>query len=764
MEYALSSQDYVDQFIPLIRSELLTNNSLTDLIEKLETISTEKNLELQKLSYDSIDDITQSIGVIENIINSSNYIAKEVVVINRSINKSSKLLLDDKIKLQNLNQSNIKILDTNDKINSCLEILGLTNKIIELIKNENFYKALISLKNLSNYSNVDNFEFINRFFQSIPNFEILIIDETFNQLNKWLNLNIEKNLSEFGELLFNNFININDNWIEKQEKSAYLINYKVNSSVEISFRSRELKFFNPLNSLNIDLKPLYHSMLVFNELNQLNKLKEYLNNDIVRRIDHLFIPIKESLNKSGLFSSIESLKINLYSITSFSIIDKLINEFTNYQLRSLDDINLTFSTIQNKFLPILTNYIDACKFEFDDLLEINEIFGIYYQILSNYNFNCNSVYKLMIKIFNKFLSKNIEVFKKQYTYNSLNDNSQSLIIHTNEELKEVQDSLFSFNNSSPLPIHLPYSRNFIDTYRLIKTFINQIYSFINKYYVSDNNLNYLINKSIDDILTNIILKDLDDKIKSTYKEVVSQNLINLDYYLLTIKEIEEYLNAKNSNKNSAISLTLSINEFKKTRRSAIESMFNLIDIKIHSLFEMLDFDWDSSELKTQPDTSIIDLIEFLQDSFKLNFSHLPDSIKSLLLLKIFDKISKFLIDSIMEVHKISSESVSNFAIDLNFIENSISNFQSLNNEPLKELFIKLKQILNLLNDGNLDNYKVSEIRLRKFNKVEPDEAVSLVKKLNMEEKDTSLSTIETSQDDVRSIFGGLKRSGTLFKK
>jgi hypothetical protein len=792
IEYALSSQEYLNQFIPLIKSELLNKNSLDDLINKLTDIAIEKDLELQDISYSSMDDITNSVKVIDNIINSSNDISKQISIINKTINKSGKLLLDEKKKVINLKRTKQRIDETNIKLNSCLEILNLTNKILNLIKTENFYKALISLRLLSNnyLQNLNYFPFINKFFDAIPNFKLLIIDETFNQLNRWLNLNIEKNLTEFGELIFNNFIEINMDWFEKQSNNIGLINYKVNSPVEISFRSRKYKSFNPLLNLNIDLQPLYHSILVFDELNQINDLKEYLTNDIIRRIDHLFMPIRDSINKLNVFPSNESLKINLYSICSFSIIDKIINEKTNYQLRSLDDINLTFNSIQNKLLPILSNHIDYYEFDIDELIEINDIIGLYYQILSYYNFNCELIYKLLLKIFNKFTLKLVERFKKSYLQISLIDNSSSLTINSLKEFTQVSNDVFYiFNVINPeFPMNVPFSSIYIDTCKLLKNFINELYLFISKYYISDNNLVIsTISKSIDDILINIILKDLDDKIRSTYKEVVSQNLINLDFYSSSIYEIEKYLNySKDENlmrsRNFANLIKLkSIDEFKKTRRLAIESMFNMIDIKVHSLFDMVDFDWSSNEVKTSPNTSLIDLIEFLQDSFKLNFSHLPESIKSLLLLKTLDKIAKFLNDSIMETDLLTEFSIKNFQIDIQYIENSIPKFFdsniNLNDsslEPLKNLFIKLQQIINLLIEGNLENYKNSDVRLRKFNKIEPEEAVKLLNKLqssnslNNDEDDETFenetsSTVDASQDDVKSIFG-LKRSGTLFKK
>ena len=790
IEYALGSQEYIDQFIPIIKTELLNNDSLDKLIDKLQLLNDDKELELQDISFNSIDNITKSIEIINNIVKSSDQINNQLVITSKNISKSGKNLLEERKKILNINQIKDRINDINIKIDLCLDVLNTTNKILELVKSKDFYRSLILLKSLNNNNNLNelkNFEFINKFYNAIPSFELLIIDETFNQLNRWLNLNIEKNFTEFGELLFENFQLINDSWFEIQINNKSLLNYKVNSSVEKSFRIDELRTFNPLDKLNINLQPLLHSILVFKELNQLKILKDYLSNDIIRRIDHLFIPIKDSITKLNVFPSNESLKLNIYSIISFTIIDKLINEKINYQLRSIDEINETFNLILKKFSPILNNHIEFYSFEIDELIEINEIIGIYYQILLSNNFlNCQIIYEKLMIIFDKYLNKLVEKFKKDYIKISMNDNLQPIIISTEEEFNQLEKDTFYLgdisnnNNIKNFPLTIPISSSYLKTNKLLNQFINDIYEFISKYYIHDNNLIInKISKSIDYILTKIILIDLDDKIKSTYKEVVSQNLINLDYYLISIEKIENYLNFNEDNLNilrfrnfTNLIKFQSINEFKRSRKSAIESMFNMIDLKIFSLFDMVEFNWNSNEFNNQPNTNLIDLIGFLLDSFKLNFSHLPISIKSLLLLKIFDKISKFLNDSINESYKITNNSIKNFKIDVEYVQNSINLFfeneNNVNIEPLKNLFNKLNQITDLLIDGNLEYYKNDEIRIRKFNKIEPEEAIYLLNKLKDDENNNEIEQQEESidgndDDDTISIFG-LKRSTTFFKK
>ncbi|GME84474.1 unnamed protein product [Ambrosiozyma monospora] len=78
IELSLTSDDYVDQFLPLIKSELSNKNSLTDLINKLEENSREKEIKLEDVSLESIDDLESSLSTIKRIAETSKDISGQV--------------------------------------------------------------------------------------------------------------------------------------------------------------------------------------------------------------------------------------------------------------------------------------------------------------------------------------------------------------------------------------------------------------------------------------------------------------------------------------------------------------------------------------------------------------------------------------------------------------------------------------------------------------------------------------------------------------
>lgn len=72
-------------------------------------------------------------------------------------------------------------------------------------------------------------------------------------------------------------------------------------------------------------------------------------------------------------------------------------------------------------------------------------------------------------------------------------------------------------------------------------------------------------------------------------------------------------------------------QFKEIRRRAEAGMFSMVDGKVEMLFEMVDFDWNSSSKNDEPSIGIKDMGLYLENMFKLDFSHLPYSMRTLLL-------------------------------------------------------------------------------------------------------------------------------------
>ncbi|ODV87068.1 hypothetical protein CANARDRAFT_26501 [[Candida] arabinofermentans NRRL YB-2248] len=797
IQYALGSDDYLDKFVPILKAELLSKKSLDGLIRDLNDISKNKEETLEGISFNSVDDLANSMDTISNIVQSSSDLSQEIMSINSELSKTGIELTEKKRLALDYKRLYNKINETEATINSCLDMLDKMNKVLDLVEAKEFYKALMNLNLLSrsHIENIENFEFTKRIYNSIPAIKNVIIDETLNQLIRWFNISLEKNLTTIGELLFENFNTINQVWSDKQLEDLNLIRFKINSPIEKTLRLEEFKFFDPLRNdeVQIDLDPIYHSILVFQSINEFDRLKDDFSNELLRKRDRLIYPIKDALasNNLDLFANNDSLKVVIFSLTAFFVADRLITAKTEYLLRSKKQSDDLFESVISKFIPILRRHIEKNKHDGQKLKELNNIIGLFIQVLENYDFNIDPLYQQLMYLFELYVETSIDTFKNDYLSLAAEENPQPLTVQNESQLKTIQSCCFYVfrTNKVTFPITFPFSVIYAATCSSLRDFIRNIYEFLSLYYNhKTSTLLRIIGNSVDQVLIGTILKDLDQKINSEYKEIVAQNLINLEFFSNSVIEIEKYLNfssdpliLKLRSPSSLIKLRTEA-EFRRVRTKAEEGMFELVDSKTGMLFEMLEFDWESKEVNDEPSIGIKDMSLFLKNIFMLDFSHLPYSIKSLLLIRTFDKLVTFLKTSIFQAQFITAESVKNFEIDINYIETIIPsltqesrderqlvNENESSNLTLETIFSGLKQIIELLKEGNLEGYKEDKGRMRKYNSIRPEEAIELVQKLEdyqnlMREMEINEATERSNGDGIddeptRTLFS-IKRAST----
>lgn len=78
-------------------------------------------------------------------------------------------------------------------------------------------------------------------------------------------------------------------------------------------------------------------------------------------------------------------------------------------------------------------------------------------------------------------------------------------------------------------------------------------------------------------------------------------------------------------------------------------------------------------------------------------------------------------------------------------EKSIEEHSIPTSVSLQSTFIELRQLINLLKSGTLDEFKEQSIRMRKYDRIKPEDAISAIHKLEREPE------IEKSQTNCNKI-------------
>ncbi|KAI0462808.1 hypothetical protein LJB42_003610 [Komagataella kurtzmanii] len=787
--HSLSSDDYIENIGPIIRTAI-KNNGLDNLIETLQETVCDKEQQLQEVSVKGSSDIKLAVGSIIEVKKISDDLRYKVLEINDDLESTGKVLNEkNKVSIKYKKLYN-KINETIFVLKSCLQILELTNKIIDLIGKKSFYHALKNLQDLVNIhlNEIETFEFTKKIISSVPTLHKMIKEDCFSFVKKWLG-NLERHFHTIGDDCFQQLQALNSYWAETRSQNPILAQYSINSPIELSVRPDKFKTFDPFSLNNITLDSVYDSMMVYDTINELDELKEQFKKEWLIKKDRLVYPMYNSNPSQEMFLDRNQLRDFIYSLIGLLVCDRLIGVKTHFKLRSSNESREMFVTICKRLVPILKKHVDEKITTLDDIIFFKKLICCSIQILEQCDYPIENLYSILLCILQRYMKIITNSFKIELVKNMNADDSMPLVVKDMESYKSI--SIISWYRHTPsnnrFPKQLPFSSIYPMTCLQIQNLIKEVNEFIDDFYsYQGREILQITIETIDSVLNNIVIKNLRHKIESTIKEVIAQNLINLEFFSTSVREIENLLSYSSESRSiDSIHLT-AYDNFLATRKLAEDKLFEMVDTKVEDLLDFVDYNWRTKEQNPEPNIFIKDIGQFLQMMFTSTFSNLPRTVKSLLLLRTFDLLSSYFLDFLKRSSLFTKEAIYNFDMDITYIESIINELNGQNqNQPadedeeksieehsiptsvsLQSTFIELRQLINLLKSGTLDEFREQSIRMRTYDRIKPEDAISAIHKLERE-PEIGEEANELQQDSaIASISGSgrFARFGYKFKK
>lgn len=807
---SLNSEDYLESLAPIIKDSL-RSNGLSQLITKLNEIVQDKDEELNTLSLNSTRDIDTSIDGIDSIHIESDDLNKALLRINSSLNKSVFELILKKKLLIKFKEVSSKIGETNNTLNLCLQVLEITNKSHELIKQNKYFSALKLIDELTglHLPKVKDFSFAMKIYDSIPLLRKMIQDESFENLGKWLSINLERKLLAIGEGGFEGIYVLQDDWERRRSESGttgsnlVFLPYKVNLPIEIA--SRDPKFNYDIfedESLQISLTILYDVILVYQTLNEEELLIKLYNKEWMKKYNRIIYPItsttaahntSKSNNNNNLPTfTIASLEEYLKKIAAFFIMDIQINRTTKYQLRTETSSHDLWESYSVKLKPVLFNHLQLTRsnpnFHIDDIIIFKDLIGNFMQVMENSGYKITDLYDVLMVTFREYYAPElIDQFRLEFLESIQSDHYMPLIVQDRQDYDNVMKicwykagSPFAPNFVKLMPISFPFSEDYVHYCLGIRSLLEDIITFISKYYGYELNqlneiiLNDIFEKVLGEVKGKGIGLDLKDFISrnENNKEIISQSYTNLEYYLYSLYELGKLLNRR-LRQHTGVGVGLqsltnaqpqnqqqiqaagveqggpvlkAVATFTAIRKFAENTIFKMVDSKIRELLDMVEYDdWMPQHRNLEPNYSIKDFALFLDNLFTSIFHSLPLSFRTLGLFRSYDFVAEHFLNILKDVPRYNRTAIENFDLDINHLEESMSKLYSEELEmpedlgadesaggavALQSTFTELRQCIDLLLLENYDDFiKNLTNRMRKFDRVKYEDGVQLISKI-----------------------------------
>jgi len=192
-------------------------------MDELDRFSSERESEIERLCNNNHQDFVSSVNQLLNIRKGTVDLTEEILKLNQSIQKSTDKLVEQKKALVDSRDVRQNIDEATQALRLCLEVLGLANRVGDLLKQKKHYAALRTLDELQNVhlKEVMQYDVADMIQKSVPAMQGMVKEAVMTDLNSWL-YRVRESSVLLGQVAFDQTELRRRRQKERIEKSPYL--------------------------------------------------------------------------------------------------------------------------------------------------------------------------------------------------------------------------------------------------------------------------------------------------------------------------------------------------------------------------------------------------------------------------------------------------------------------------------------------------------------------------------------------------------------
>ncbi|XP_025210039.1 exocyst complex component 6B isoform X10 [Macaca mulatta] len=681
-------------------------------MEKLETRIRNHDREIEKMCNFHYQGFVDSITELLKVRGEAQKLKNQVTDTNRKLQHEGKELVIamEELKQCRLQQRNISA--TVDKLMLCLPVLEMYSKLRDQMKTKRHYPALKTLEHLEHtyLPQVSHYRFCKVMVDNIPKLREEIKDVSMSDLKDFLE-SIRKHSDKIGETAMKQAQQQRnlDNIVlqqprigskRKSKKDAYIIfDTEIESTspkseqdsgildVEDEEDDEEVPGAQDL----VDFSPVYRCLHIYSVLGARETFENYYRKQRRKQARLVLQP------PSNMHETLDGYRKYFNQIVGFFVVEDHILH-TTQGLVNRAYIDELWEMALSKTIAALRTHSSYCS-DPNLVLDLKNLIVLFADTLQVYGFPVNQLFDMLLEIRDQYsetlLKKWAGIFR-----NILDSDNYSPIPVTSEEMYKKVVGQFPFQDieleKQPFPKKFPFSEFVPKVYNQIKEFIYACLKFSEDLHLSSTEIDDMIRKSTNLLLTRTLSNSL-------------QNVI----------------------KRKNIGLT------EDARHAAEEEIYTNLNQKIDQFLQLADYDWMTGDLGNKASDYLVDLIAFLRSTFAV-FTHLPGKVAQTACMSACKHLATSLMQLLLEaeVRQLTLGALQQFNLDVRECEQfarsgPVPGFQE---DTLQLAFIDLRQLLDLFIQWDWSTYLADYGQPNcKYLRVNPVTALTLLEKM----KDTS---------------------------
>ncbi|KAH9931767.1 rsec15 [Amylocystis lapponica] len=718
-----SSSENLEQLGPIIK-QIHTSRQHETYLRTVQALIESRDAEIETICGDNYQEFISSVSTLFSIKSYTTNLRETITTLDANVDQVGRGLVEKKKALLQSKKTAANLDEAIDTLQACLRVLDVVNRVGEMIKEGKYWSALRSLEDIESMppTSLSQTPLFQHLLSSLPSLRGQIKDAVTASMKQWL-LDIRNISAQVGQVALDAMELRTRRWRSRREKDPMLKLSRVGSAVEVA--TNEKTEYNVLDNdqLRVDFKPLYECIHIYSALDSLDEIRRSYQADRKAQSD-LILP--EPLPFSSLASVIQEI------VGFFIIENHVLNTTGSFRSeREVEDLwDALVKRVGNAVENTLTNVVDP-----DAYLKVKEGLLAFVMTLEAFSYSTNDLHSYILVLFEKYVSILERKFGKRFETIVSQDDCLPMYVEKASERDSVLDTVWLSRDErdtlakSALPLSLPWSQSFYLCCQdaSIRNFVQNFYQFIEGVSQHHRNIDDLLSKSLDNILSTYISESITKRAQGTSNlSQIAQIITNLEHFEVACAELERSLtNIRSSQRGGTIRVKAAA-AFSATLSRALTRVTASITSKLDDFFELAEYDWTPATRDSSPSMYLYELVNWLTtvvDSLVVKDAYKQEAYRGAV-----DYIANCLMDFLVgrNVPMINENGVANIVLDLDFLEDE---FKRNGQTHLNTSFVELRSMTSIVMNDRVQDYLVPAIRQSSYAAVRAKRLQALLEKL-----------------------------------
>ncbi|KAJ8332159.1 hypothetical protein SKAU_G00428390 [Synaphobranchus kaupii] len=658
-------------------------------MDKLEGRIRNHDREIEKMCNHHFQGFVDSITELLKVRGEAQKLKSQVTETNQRLQCDGKELVVtmEELKLCRLQQRNIAT--SIDKLTHCLPVLEMYSRLQEQMRAKRYYPALRTLEQLEQtcLPQAGQYRFCSIMAENIPRLRTQIRDVSMSELKDFLE-SIRKHSEKIGETAMKQaqLQRSLDSTLPHQQRvgSGRRAKKEVGPGTELDGQGS-----SPLSEQDsgildvedeeddevpgaqdlVDFSPVYRCLHIYTGLGARDTFESYYRKQRRKQARLVLQP------HSNMHETLEGYRRYFNQIVGFFVVEDHVLH-TTQGLVNRAYVEELWELALSKTIAALRTHSSYCT-DPDLVLDLKNLIVLFADTLQGYGFPVNQLFDMLLEIRDQY--GEILLKKWNLTFRQIldQDNYSPIPVATEEEYRCITGQ-FPFQDPElekmPFPKKLPFSQFVPKVYSQLKEFIYACLKFSEDLHLSSTEIDDMIRKSTNLLLTRTLSHCLHYAIKK--KNVGLAELVQIIINTTHLEQSCQFLEGFISNITNVPPDTVNATKlygtstFKDARHAAEAEIYTNLNQKIDQFLQLADYDWMALQGSGQASDYLSDLIAFLCSTFTV-FTHLPGKVAQTACMSACKHLSTSLLQLLLEadVRQVSMGALQQFNVDVKECEN-----------------------------------------------------------------------------------------------